>query len=135
MEQVRGSEVSVPGGLAEEDGTEDEDDGWKFVGDRCHRPAADPAVDLCPLGSKSKVWALADDDDPDEEVVSQSPLTPELVRLAAVHGFSKEKMYDAELALQDSSICRRVEGPVSPVSTDTNAIFVRRIMKALTDVP
>lgn len=35
---------------------------------------------------------------------------------------------------QDSSVHRRVEGPVSPGSTDTKAVFVRRIMKALTDV-
>jgi hypothetical protein len=53
------------------------------------------------MGAKSRFWALEDDDDSDEEVMSQSPLTPDLVRHAAVHGFSKAQLYDAEMAMQD----------------------------------
>jgi hypothetical protein len=36
--------------------------------------------------------------------------------------------------LQDSSVHQRVEEPVTPGSTNAKAVFVRRIMKALTDV-
>lgn len=79
------------------------------VVDYGYRPLADPAVDLRPNGSKSKLWALDDSDDSDEEVAFQSPLMLDLVRHVAVHGFTKDKLFDTELALQDSSVCRRVE--------------------------
>ena len=71
-------------GLEEGDGTEDEDGGWKFVGDYGDRLAPDPTVDLRLIGAKSKFWALTDNDDSDEEVVSQSPYTSDLVHHAAV---------------------------------------------------
>jgi len=80
--QVRVSSVSVEG-----DGAEDEDGEWHFVGGYRRRPMPDPAADLRPIGTKSKFWSLADDDH--SEVTSQSPFTPDLVRQAAVHGFSK----------------------------------------------
>jgi len=41
------------------------------------------------------------------------------VRQAAVHGFSKAQLYEAEMALQDSSVHQRVEASTSPVSMDT----------------
>ena len=90
--QVRVSSVSVEG-----DGAEDEDNEWHFVGDYGRQPILDPAADLCPIGMKSKFWSLADDDH--SEVASQSPFTPDLVRQAAVHGFSKEQLCEAEMAL------------------------------------
>jgi hypothetical protein len=74
-------------------GNEDNDDECKFVEDCGHRFLADPAMDLRPIGSESKFWALEDDDDFDEEVVSQSPLTPELKRHAAIHGFIEDQLF------------------------------------------
>lgn len=61
-------------------------------------------MDLRPIGVRSKFWALTDDDDSDEEVAFQSPYTPDLVRHVTVHGFTKDQLYEAELALQDSSV-------------------------------
>ena len=125
--QVHVSSVSVEG-----DGAEDEDGEWHFVGDCWRRPIPDPAVNLCPIGTKSKFWSLADDDH--SEVASQSPFTPDLVRQAAVHGFSKEQLCEAEMALQDSSVRRRVEASASPAPTDKKVVLVRNIMKAWIDV-
>ena len=56
--QVRVSSVSVEG-----DGAEDEDGEWHFVNDCGRWPIPDPAADLRPIGTKSKFWSLADDDD------------------------------------------------------------------------
>ena len=78
-------------------GTEDDDDGWIPVGGRGDRVVSDPTIDLRPIGGKSKFWALADDDESDEEL-DQSPCTPDLVRQAAVHGFRKEKLAEAKMA-------------------------------------
>ena len=78
-------------------GTEDDDDGWIPVGGRGDRVVSDPAIDLRPVGGKSKFWALADGDESDEEL-DQSPCTPDLVRQAAVHGFRKEKLAEAKMA-------------------------------------
>ena len=75
-----------------------------------------------------------DDDDSDEEVTSQSPYTLDLVCHAAIHGFSKEQLYEAEIALQDSSVHRWVQEPMTPASTDTKVVLVRNIMKAWMDV-
>jgi len=111
-------------------GTEDDDDGWIPVGGR-DRVVSDPAIDLRPIGGKSKFWALADDDESDEKF-DQSPYTPDLVRQAAVHGFGKEKLAEAEMALQDSSIQRRVEASSSPASSDTKVVLVHNIIKAWT---
>jgi len=122
--QVSDAKVCSSGGLEEEDGKEDEDDEWKFVGDCGHRPTPDPTEDLRPIGSKSRFWALADDDDSDEEVASQSPYTPDLECHAAVHGFTKDQLIEAELALRDSLIHRRVEQPMSSASTDLKVKFV-----------
>jgi hypothetical protein len=102
---VEVTKVSIDGD-SNEDVTEDEDDGWVSVGDRGDRVVSNPAIDLGPIGGKSKFWALTDDDESDEEIV-QSPYTPDLVRQAAVHGFTKKKLVEAEMALQDSSIQRR----------------------------
>ena len=77
---------------------------------------------------------MKDDDDSDEEIVSQSSYTPDLVRHAAVHGFTKDQLYEAELALQDSSVRRRVEETITPVPTNMKVELVRNIMKALIDV-
>jgi hypothetical protein len=77
---------------------------------------------------------LEDDDDFNEEVVSQSPLTPELKLHAAVHGFTEGQLFEVELVLRDSSVRRRVEQSVSPASSDSKVKFVRNILKALTDV-
>ena len=109
-------------------GTEDDDDGWIPVGGR-DRVVSDPAIDLRPIGGKSKFWALADDDESNEEF-DQSPYTPDLVRQVAVHGFGMEKLVEAEMALQDSSIQRRVEASSSPASSDTKVVLVRNIIKA-----
>jgi hypothetical protein len=79
-EQVSEATVSVPSDLEDEDGTEDEDDGWKFVGDRGRRSVPDPVVDLRPIGTRSKFWALEEDNDSDEEIMSQSPCTPDMVQ-------------------------------------------------------
>jgi hypothetical protein len=38
------------------------------------------------------------------------------------------------MAMQDSSVLRRVQAPVSPASMDTKVVLVRNIMKAWTDV-
>jgi hypothetical protein len=92
------TEVTFHGYCAKEDGTEVEDDGWKSVGGRGDRNLPDPALDLRPIGVKSKFWALSDDDHSDDEIV-HSPYTPDLVRQAAVHGFTKEKLVEAEMAL------------------------------------
>jgi len=81
----------------EGDGAEDEDGEWHFVGDCGRRPIPDPGMDLRPIGTKSKFWSPADDDD--SEVASQSPFTPDLVRQAAVLVFSKEQLCEAEMAL------------------------------------
>jgi hypothetical protein len=90
-ELVNETKVSLPGDLVKGDGTEDEDSGWKSVGDRGDRIVPDPAIDLRPLGVKSKFWALMDDDVSDEEVI-QLPYTLDLVRQAAVHGFVKNSL-------------------------------------------
>ena len=66
-------------------GTEDDDDGWIPVGGSGDRVVSDPAIDLRPIGGKSKFWALAGDDESDEEF-DQSPYTPDLVHQAAVPG-------------------------------------------------
>jgi hypothetical protein len=108
-------EVTFHGFRAKEDGTEEEDGGWKSVGGRGDRIVSNPAIDLRPIGVKSKFWVLSDDDDSDDEIV-QSPYAPDLVHLAAVHGFTKEKLVEAEIALQDSSIQRRVEVSTSPAT-------------------
>jgi hypothetical protein len=97
------SKVSECEGSVQEDGTEDEDGGWKFVGGCGDRPQSDPAVDLRPIGVRYKFWALTDDDDSDEEVAFQSPYMPDLVHHVTVHGF-KDQLYEVELALQDSSV-------------------------------
>jgi hypothetical protein len=120
--------------VEEGDGTEDENGKWKFVLGYSRRRTSDPAGDLRPMGAKSRFWALEDDDDSDEEVMSQSPSTLDLVRHAAVHGFSRAQLYDAEMAMQDSSVHRRVEEPVTPDSTNAKAVMIRNIMKALIDV-
>jgi hypothetical protein len=80
---------------------------------------------------KSKFWALMDDDDTDDKIV-QSPYMPDLVRQAAVHGFAKEQLVEAEMALQDSSIQRRVEASLSPTTSDTKVVLVRNIIRAWT---
>lgn len=121
--QVRRSSISV-----EEDGAEDEDGEWHFVGDCGRQPMPDPAADLRPIGSKSKFWSLVEDED--LEVAPQSPLTPDLIRQAAVHGFSREQLCEAEMALQDSLVHRRVEASASPASTDKKAVLARNIVKA-----
>jgi len=59
---------------------------------------------------------------------------PNLVRQAAVHGFSKEQLCEAEMALQDSSVRRREEASASPAPTDNKVVLVRNIMKAWIDV-
>jgi hypothetical protein len=120
--------------LEEGDGTEDENREWKCVAGCSRRRTSDPAGDLRPMGARSWYWALEDGDDSDEEVMSQSPSTPDLVRHAAVLGFSRVQLYEAEMALQDSSVRRRVEEPVTPGSTNAKTAMVRNIMKALTDV-
>jgi len=120
--------------LEEETEMDHENGEWKFVGGCSRRMTSDPTTDLLPLGTRSKFWALADDDDSDEEVTSQSPLTPDLVCHAAVHGFSTAHLYEAKMALQDSSVHRRVEEPPTLGSMDTKAIMVRKILKALMDV-
>jgi len=112
-------------------GTEDDDDGWIPVGGSGDRVVSDTVIDLRPIGGKSKFWPLADDDESDEEF-DQSPYTPDLVRQAAVHGFGMEKLVEAEMALQDSSIQRRVEASSSPASSDTKVVLVRNIIKAWT---
>jgi len=130
-EQVRIAKVSISGDPVEQDGAQDEDGGWKLVGDRGYRHTPDPAADLRPIGVKSKFWALTDEDSDEEEVVSLSPSTPDLVRQAAVHGFTKEDMVEAEAALQDQSIQRRVEARTTPATENTKVELVRNIMRAL----
>jgi hypothetical protein len=130
-EQVNQAKVSISGDSGEGDGTEDEDGGWKFVGDWL-KP--DPAEDLHRIGVKLKFWALANDDDTDDEIVSQSPDMPDLVRQAALHGFTKDQLFEAELALQESLVRRRVEETKTLVSMDMKVELVRHIMKALIDV-
>ena len=125
------SKVSKCSFLVNSVGTEDDDDGWIPVGGSGDRVVSDPAIDLRPIGGKSKFWALADDDESDEEF-DQSPYTPYLVRQATVHGFGMEKLVEAEMALQDSSIQRRVEASSSPASSDTKVVLVRNIIKAWT---
>jgi hypothetical protein len=61
-----------------------------------------------------------DDEDSDEEVVPQSPLMLDLVRHAAVHGFTMDHLYEAELALQNSSVQRRVEQTLTPASMNSS---------------
>jgi hypothetical protein len=58
----------------------------------------------------------------------------DLVRHVAVHGFTKDQLYEAALALQDSSVNRRVEEPITPASMNMKVELVRNIIKALTDV-
>lgn len=82
---------------------------------------------------KSKFWALTDDGDSDE-VIAQSPYTLNLVRHVVVHGFTKDQLYEAELVLQDSSVKRWVEQPITPALMNSKVELVRNIMKALTDV-
>lgn len=102
MDQVREAKVSILGELVEGEGTEEDDDEWKFVGDRGEWPTPDPAADLHP-----------------KEVATQSPYTLDLVRHATVHGFTKDRLCEAELALQDSSVRRRVEAPTTPATMNT----------------
>lgn len=72
-------------------------------------PMADPSADLRLLGSRSKFWALANDDESeDSDLESPMPLTPDLVRHAAVHGFTKENLIEAEKVLEDSAGWRSV---------------------------
>jgi hypothetical protein len=85
------------------------------------------------MGARSRFWALEDDDDSDE-VTSHSPSTPDLVHHAAVHGFSRAQSCEAEMAMQDSSVHRRVEGSLTPDSMDTKTTLVHNILTALTDV-
>jgi hypothetical protein len=125
------SKVCAFENLVIEDGTEDEDDGSISVGERGDRVESNPALDLRPIGVKSKFWALSDDDDSDKEI-AQSPYMPDLVRQAAVHGFSKQQLVEAEMALQDSSIQRRVEAFASPAASDKKVLLVRDIIKAWT---
>jgi len=79
------NKVSLRSILVNSVGTEDDDDGWIPVGGRGDRVVSDPAIDLRPIGGKSKFWALAGDDESDEEF-DQSPYTPDLVHQAAVPG-------------------------------------------------
>jgi hypothetical protein len=51
---------------------------------------------------------------------------PKLVRHAAVHGFSKEELYEAKLALQDSSVHQRVEEPVTLGSTNAKGCLCKK---------
>lgn len=95
-EQLHEIKVRSSGNLGDKGGLEDEDGEWTFVGDRGDRVKPNPAEDLRPIGTKSKFWLLEDDDDTDEEIVSQSPFTPDLVRQAAVHGFTKDQLVEAE---------------------------------------
>lgn len=88
-EIVKNTEVNFLDGGGMEDGTVEDDGGWKSADSRGDRVLPDPARDLRPIGVKSKFWALTDDDDSEDEIV-QSPYTPDLVRQAAVHGFAKE---------------------------------------------
>ena len=102
VELVRESKVSFLKHMVGGIGAEDEDDRLKSVGGRGDRLHPDPTIDLRTRGVKSKFWAtMMNDEDSDEEVVPQSPLTPDLVRHAAVHGFTKDQLYEAELALQN----------------------------------
>ena len=133
-DRLSDTKVSSSGNLEEETEMEDENGEWKFVGGCSHWMTSDPTTDLCPLGTRSKFWALVDDDDSNEEVTSQSPLTPDLVHHASVHGFSRAHLYEAEMALQDSSVHRQVEEPLTLGSTDIKAVMVWKILKALTDV-
>jgi hypothetical protein len=126
------NEVSSSSDLVNSGGTEDDDNGWITVGGRGDWVLSDPAKDLRPIGVKSKFWAIADDDESDEEII-QSLFTPDLVRQAAVHGFGKEKLAEAETALHDSSIQRRVEASTSPASSDTKVVLVRNIFKSWVD--
>ena len=100
-DQLSDTKVSYSDNLEEGDGTEDESGEWKFVAGCSRRRTSDPAGDLRPMGARSRFWALADDDDSDEEVTSQLPFTPDLVRHATVHGFSRAQLYEAEMELQD----------------------------------
>lgn len=86
------------------------------------RFSSDPAADLRPRGFISKFWELEDDDD--SVIMPQSPLTLDLVRQAAVHGFTKEHLVEAEMALQDSSVERRVEAALSPATADKKVALV-----------
>ena len=52
--QVSDEKVCSSGGLEDEHGNEDGDDEWKFVDGCGRRPLSDPAVDLRPIGSKTK---------------------------------------------------------------------------------
>jgi hypothetical protein len=52
--QVSDTKVSASSSLVERDGTEDEDDEWHLIGDCRRRLTPDPAVDLRPIGTKSK---------------------------------------------------------------------------------
>jgi hypothetical protein len=113
-------------------GAEDEDGEWHFVGGYGKQPLPHPAADLRPIGFKSKFWSLVDDDE--SEIASQSPSTLDLICQAAVHGFSKEQLSEAERALQDSSVRQRVEALASPASSDKEAVMVRNIVKAWIDV-
>jgi hypothetical protein len=114
--------------IEERVGTEEEDDVW-HVGVDCEKwLIPDPAADLRPMGFQSKFWSLEDEDDP--VITSQSPFTPDLVRQAAVHGFSKEQLVEVEIALNDSSIRRRVEASMSPTASDKKVVLVRNIFEA-----
>jgi hypothetical protein len=95
-------------------GAEDEDGEWHFVGGYGKQPLPHPAADLRPIGFKSKFWSLVDDDE--SEIASQSPSTLDLICQAAVHGFSKEQLSEAERALQDSSV--RISGFIGQRSCD-----------------
>jgi hypothetical protein len=52
--QISKTKVCSSGGLEDEHGNKDGDDEWKFVNDCGRRPLSDPAVDLHPIGSKTK---------------------------------------------------------------------------------
>jgi hypothetical protein len=99
VDQVGVVKVCISEEVADGDGTEEDDGEWKFVGNRGDWLTPDPVANLRPMGAKSKFWASTDD-----EVATQSPYTPDLVRHAAVHGFTKDRLCEAELALQDSSV-------------------------------
>jgi hypothetical protein len=58
----------------------------------------------------------------------------DLVRQVAIHGFTKDQLYETELALQDSSVRQQVEETITSVSMDMKVELVRNIMKALIDV-
>ena len=54
VEQVSEAKVSISGDSGEGNGTVDKDGGWKFVDDHGDRIKPDLAMDLRPIGVKSK---------------------------------------------------------------------------------